>query len=156
MIFQAITFLLNWAPETFDLKRDLPLYLSVLRGACAYHAVVVLVFATTLAVYPAVTVLVEPSGSESTPWNDVYFVPVCCFVLFNFGDYFGKQLATIVKRPGPSRSGQALLLLLTALRIALVPLLMYCNVSPLDRQTEVRGEKTERSNRMVYVTQILP
>ena len=48
------------------------------------------------------------------------------------------QLATVVKRPGPSLSGQALLLLLTTLRTALVPLLMYCNVSPLDRQTEVR------------------
>jgi len=121
----------------FDLMRDLPLYLGVLRGAWAYHAVVVVVFATTLAVFPAVTVLVEPSSAESTPWNDVYFVPVCCFVLFNFGDYFGKQLATAVKWPGPSRSGQALLLLVTALRVALVPLLMYCNVSPLDRQTEV-------------------
>ena len=42
--------------------RDLPLYLSVLRGAWAYHAVVALVFATTLAVFPAVTVLVEPSS----------------------------------------------------------------------------------------------
>ena len=40
----------------------MPLYLRVLRGAWAYHAVVVLVFATTLAVYPAVTVLVEPSS----------------------------------------------------------------------------------------------
>ena len=49
--------------QAFDLKRDLPLYLSVLRGAWAYHAVVVLVFATTLAVYPAVTVLVEPSSA---------------------------------------------------------------------------------------------
>ena len=108
--------------QTFDLRRDLPLYLRVLRGAWAYHAVVVLVFATTLAVYPAITVLVEPSSqgrmqglygiqwrvelrillprligsfdsssSESSAWNDVYFVPVCCFVLFNFGDYFGKQ-----------------------------------------------------------------
>jgi len=123
--------------ETFDLRRDLPLYLRVLRGAWAYHAVVVLVFATTLAVYPAITVLVEPSSQESSAWNDVYFVPVCCFVLFNFGDYFGKQLATVVKRPGPSISGQASLLLLTTLRTALVPLLMYCNVSPLDRQTEV-------------------
>jgi equilibrative nucleoside transporter 1/2/3 len=123
--------------RSFDIRRDLPIYLHVLREAWVYHFVVILGFGVTLAVFPSVTVLIEPSSTESSPWNDVYFVPVCCFIAFNFGDYFGKHAATMARWPGPSKRGQATLLVMTFARVALIPLFMFCNVSPLDRNTEV-------------------
>ena len=70
-------------------------------------------------------------------WDKYYYVAVCCFVLFNLADYIGKQLAVWIQKPGPSKSGQIILLISSILRIALIPLFMYCNVLPNNRETEV-------------------
>ena len=70
--------------------------------------------------------------------SPVYFVPVVCFVLFNFSDLVGKTMAQALRWPGPSKWGQAVLLTVSLARLALVPLLMFCNVSPHNRNTEVR------------------
>ena len=109
----------------------------MLKKAWVFHTAIFLGFGATLAVFPGVTVLIEPSSRESNSWNDIYFVPVCCFIVFNFGDYLGKQLATAFKWPKPTTMGQGILLLLTLSRLVLIPLLMFCNVSPLDRNTKV-------------------
>ena len=65
-------------------------------------------------------------------------MPVVCFVLFNFSDLVGKTMAQALRWPGPSKWGQAVLLTVSLARLALVPLLMFCNVSPHNRNTEVR------------------
>ena len=65
-------------------------------------------------------------------------MPVLCFVLFNFSDLFGKAMAQAWKWPGPSKWGQAVLLIVSLARLFLIPLLMFCNVSPNNRNTEVR------------------
>merc|ERR1712217_528743 len=53
-------------------------------------------FFGTLVVFPTITVLVKSTGSGSE-WNDVYFIPVGCFLLFNIGDFAGRTLAGIIK-----------------------------------------------------------
>ena len=63
-----------------------------------------------------------------------------CFVLFNFSDFVGKEMAQALKWPGPTKWGQAFLLTVSLARLALVPLLMFCNVSPRNRSTEVRRD----------------
>ena len=58
-------------------------------------------------------------------------------MLFNFSDLVGKTMAQALRWPGPSKWGQAVLLTVSLARLALVPLLMFCNVSPHNRNTEV-------------------
>ena len=53
-------------------------------------------FFGTLVVFPAITVLVKSTESGSQ-WNDVYFIPVGCFLLFNIGDFVGRMLAEHIK-----------------------------------------------------------
>ena len=64
-------------------------------------------------------------------------MPVGCFVVFNIADYAGKQFAVWVQKPGPSKLGQISLLVATLLRLAFIPLFMFCNVSVNNRKTEV-------------------
>jgi len=56
-------------------------FLSVLRSTWMYLLIVFLDYAVTLSVHPAITALVKPISTDRTPWNEKYFVPVCCFLL---------------------------------------------------------------------------
>jgi hypothetical protein len=57
----------------FEVVRD---YVEVLRLTWVYVGVTFLNYGTSLALYPAVAALVRPVSQESTPWNDIYFLPV--------------------------------------------------------------------------------
>ena len=76
-------------------------------------------------------------GDTKSEWEETYFVPVCCFVLYNFGDYLGKELATRLKWPKPNKLGQLIVLVMSVLRIVFIPLFIYCNVAPANRSTKV-------------------
>ena len=69
--------------------------LSILLRISFYAVSVFLIFAVTLGCFPAITVLVQ-STHKGTKWGDVYFIPVCCFLLFNVGDFLGKENACAV------------------------------------------------------------
>lgn len=52
----------------------------------------------TLSVYPSVTVLINSQNrGNGHPWNDVYFIPVTNYLIFNSGDYLGRILAGLVE-----------------------------------------------------------
>lgn len=87
-----------------------------------------LVFVITLAIYPAVTVLVvsENKGSGHL-WNDMYFVPVVNYLLFNSGDYLGRIFAGLFEKP---RDNPFLVAFLTIARILFLPLLAFCHTNP--------------------------
>ena len=76
-------------------------------------------------------------GGTKTNWEETYFIPVCCFILFNFGDYIGKEIATRIQYPKPTKRGQIMLLLFSIMRIVFIPLFILCNASPSNRSTEV-------------------
>ena len=76
-------------------------------------------------------------GEIKSEWEEIYFVPVCCFVLFNFADYLGKELATRLQWPKPTKTGQIIILSLSILRAGMIPLFMFCNVAPSNRSTKV-------------------
>lgn len=57
-----------------------------------------LVFAVTLTVYPSVTVLVNSElHGNGHPWNDIYFIPVTNYLIFNSGDYLGRIMAGMIE-----------------------------------------------------------
>ncbi|ETN60744.1 equilibrative nucleoside transporter [Anopheles darlingi] len=102
-----------------------PRFPVVLRKIWLYGFSEWLIFVTTLSIYPAVTVLVG-SQNHGRPWNDVYFLPVVNYLLFNTGDYLGRVFAGLFEWP----SNNALLIgLLTIARIAFVPAMLLCNIT---------------------------
>ena len=66
-------------------------------------------------------------------WNDKYFTPVGCFLLFNVGDYVGIMLASIIKWPKSTKTGSMVVLLVSVSRLAFIPILLFCNASPMNR-----------------------
>lgn len=57
-----------------------------------------MVFVVTLSVYPALTVLINSeSHGNGHPWNDVYFIPVTNYLIFNTGDYLGRIVAGMLE-----------------------------------------------------------
>ncbi|KAM3958475.1 equilibrative nucleoside transporter 1 [Aphomia sociella] len=85
------------------------------------------VFAVTMSVYPAVTVLVESHpATAGTDWNNIFFVPVVNYLIFNCGDYAGRLVAGFLLRP----ANQWVIAAACIMRVAGVPMLMLCNVQP--------------------------
>ena len=72
-------------------------------------------------------------------WNDKYFTPVGCFLLFNVGDYIGRTLASFIQWPKATKSGSMFMLAFSMARIGFIPLFLFCNASPMNRNiTKVR------------------
>lgn len=102
--------------------------MAVLRAIRVEAATVLVIYIVTLGVFPAITVLVEAVQEGDGAWQTTYFVPTCCFLLYNIGDFIGRALSTRV----PHVSSTAALLLAT-LRLVFLPLFLLCNVAPGER-----------------------
>lgn len=86
------------------------------------------IFVVTISIYPAVTVLITSTGKGNGHlWNDVYFVTVVNYLVFNSGDYLGRILAGLLGWP---TNRPNLLLFAALLRGLWIPLFMLCNAQP--------------------------
>lgn len=83
---------------------------------------VTFVFTVTLSVFPAVTADVRTSFPGK--WER-FFISVCCFLIFNINDWFGRTITTLIRWPGKE---SRLFPVLVVSRVVFVPLLMLCNV----------------------------
>ncbi|KAK4886608.1 hypothetical protein RN001_002879 [Aquatica leii] len=102
-------------------------YKAIMKKIWPYALSTFFVFFITLSLFPGVTVLVESEGKgHGNKWNDIYFVPVISYLLFNCGDYSGRVLAGLLHWPRKA----SLQLVFSIIRIALIPLLLLCNVQP--------------------------
>ncbi|KAG6445643.1 equilibrative nucleoside transporter 3 [Manduca sexta] len=100
---------------------------SILKKIWVYAFSIFTVFAISMAVYPAVTVLVESHPvTKGTDWNNIYFVPVVNYLIFNCGDYAGRLVAGFLLRP----DNQWIIAGASILRVVGVPMLMLCNAQP--------------------------
>jgi len=105
-----------------------------------YYALSIwLTFAISLSCFPAITVLYNSVNGERYPnWSENYFILVCCFVLFNVGDYVGRFIAEKVQWPKPGKINQPctvssiIVLVLSLARLVFIPLFMYCNAFESD------------------------
>ncbi|GFG40730.1 hypothetical protein Cfor_04914, partial [Coptotermes formosanus] len=103
-------------------------YKSILNKVWVYGFTEWMTFVVTLAMYPAVTVLVNSTGrGNSKPWNDTYFVPVVGYLIFSTCDYVGRILAGLLQWP---QNKGWIVAVLSVLRIAFIPLLLLCNAQP--------------------------
>ncbi|XP_068569730.1 equilibrative nucleoside transporter 2-like [Cebidichthys violaceus] len=83
---------------------------------------VTFVFTVTLSVFPAVTADVRTSFPGK--WGR-FFISVCCFLVFNINDWFGRTVTTVIRWP---RKESRLFPALVVSRVVFIPLLMLCNV----------------------------
>ncbi|XP_030555582.1 equilibrative nucleoside transporter 2 [Drosophila novamexicana] len=103
-----------------------PILKQVLGKIYMQAVCLALLYATTLSVYPSVTVLMQSENSAShTEWSDVYYLPVVNYLFFNCGDYFGRLTAGWLECP---RSQQTTLLW-TVVRVLFVPCFLCSNSS---------------------------
>lgn len=103
---------------------------SVLKTIRVEALTVFIIYVVTLGLFPAVTVLVVSTNSDSDQageWEKIYFVPVCCFLLYNIGDYIGRLLVGLSRFP---KISSKIALLFSCLRIVFLPLMMMCNLAP--------------------------
>ncbi|XP_073949536.1 equilibrative nucleoside transporter 1 [Choristoneura fumiferana] len=101
--------------------------LLVMKKVWVYAFSIFAVFAISMAVYPAVTVLVESHPvTKGTDWNNIFFVPVVNYLIFNVGDYSGRLVAGFLLRP----LNKWLIAVASVLRVIGVPMLMLCNALP--------------------------
>jgi len=107
-----------------------PISLMAVLKAIRVEALTVLsIYIVTLGCFPALTVLVEPTHNTGSVWQTTYFVPTCCFLLYNIGDFIGRFLSCHI--PHLPRH---LALLASLLRVVFLPLFLFCNLAPSDRQ----------------------
>ncbi|XP_017166041.1 equilibrative nucleoside transporter 2 isoform X2 [Poecilia reticulata] len=109
--------------EQADSSAEKSSVLEVFKKIWVMAFCVTFVFTVTLSVFPAVTADVKtafPGGK----WEHV-FIEVCCFLVFNIHDWFGRTITTWIRCPGKeSRVFPALVVS----RVIFIPLLMLCNV----------------------------
>ena len=105
---------------------------SIVKRIWIWILTVFICFFGTLIVFPAITVLVKSTSTGNT-WSDTYFIPVGCFLLFNVGDYGGRILAGLNKFNWATRFGSLCLLVLSLMKLAFIPLFLYCNAAPFNR-----------------------
>lgn len=111
-----------------DIAVTEPNFQIVFRKVWLYGFVEWFVFVVSVALYPAVTVLITSTNKGSGHlWNDVYFVTVVNYLIFNSGDYLGRILAGLLEYPA---NNPRLLAFGTLLRVVFIPLFMVCNAHP--------------------------
>ncbi|XP_028172397.1 equilibrative nucleoside transporter 1 [Ostrinia furnacalis] len=101
--------------------------LLILKKIWVYAFSIFAVFAISMAVYPGITVLVESHPvTQGTDWNNIFFVPVVNYLIFNCGDYSGRLVAGFFLVP----DNQWITAGASLLRVIGVPMLMLCNAKP--------------------------
>jgi hypothetical protein len=83
-------------PTCLDILADLICFLQM----WVYAISVFLVFVVTLSCYPAINSRIFSTTKDDNPsaWEQKYYIPVTCFLLFNFGDLIGRTLAGPIQR----------------------------------------------------------
>lgn len=103
-------------------------YTRIAKRIWHYGVSLFLIFFVTLAIYPAVTVLVESEyKGKGYAWNDIYFVPVVTYLIFSAGDYAGRVLCGVLQWP---KGRPWLVMFLSVARCIFIPALLFCNAQP--------------------------
>ena len=104
---------------------------SILKEIRVEALTVLMIYIVTLGCFPALTVLVEATDKDQGgAWENIYFVPVSCFLFYNLGDYIGRLLAGSNLVPNIS---SRMALLSSVVRVVIIPCFMFCNLAPQQR-----------------------
>ncbi|KAH8027071.1 hypothetical protein HPB51_002016 [Rhipicephalus microplus] len=102
-------------------------FLFMLSSVWPQAASALYVMAVSMAVFPAVAVLVVSSERRVGIRVDRFFLPVCGYLLFNAGDLTGRIVCSYLPL---NEKHEHTVLWLTLARTVFVPLFMLCNAHP--------------------------
>lgn len=112
--------------------------LKVIKSNSLYLLVILVNYLTDFALHPAVTALLRPAQPENdSPWKEKYFVPVCCFLVQALWEWIGTSLASLLQWPRPGFFAELVCIGCQLVRLAIIPLIMRCNVAPMNRTTQI-------------------
>ncbi|XP_043953948.1 equilibrative nucleoside transporter 2 [Gambusia affinis] len=109
--------------EQADSSADKASVMEVFKKIWVMAFCVTFTFTVTLSVFPAITVDVKTAFPHGK-WQR-YFIAVCCFLVFNISDWFGRSVTTWIRWPGKE---SRVFPVLVVSRVIFIPLLMFCNV----------------------------
>ncbi|XP_055350142.1 equilibrative nucleoside transporter 3-like [Paramacrobiotus metropolitanus] len=119
-------------------KPKTPLKMIITR-TWPYIGTLILTFATTLSVFPAISVMVKSTNAASgSLLNNALFLPVACFVVYNVGDFSGRFSHGLLQWPNPQQG--ILLFVIAVVRTGLIPMFLFCNAAPRDHTDAVFGD----------------
>ena len=105
--------------------------LNILQQIRVEALTVLIIYIVTLGCFPALTVLVEATDQDQGgDWEEKYFVPVCCFLFYNLGDYIGRLMVGTNFIP---KITSRMALICSVVRVAIIPCFMFCNLAPQER-----------------------
>ncbi|XP_018565573.1 equilibrative nucleoside transporter 3 [Anoplophora glabripennis] len=112
-------------PRT-GIKFNFGLMKTLLRKLGLLIASLVFCVCATGILNPGLTVLIESSGKGTNTWSDTYFIPVCVFLIFNSFEFLGRELSNHI----PLLKNIYVIFGTAFLRLALLPLILLCNLQP--------------------------
>jgi len=126
---QPYRFIENYPPQArippSDVRRPSSLW-TVFKKVWIQAVSACMVFVVTLAAFPTLMVLVVSRNVPSV-WNEKYYVAVVSFLVFACGDYLGRIISGALQLPEKSSPWT---LIFSLLRIALLPMIMMCELHP--------------------------
>ena len=75
------------------------LVFKAVRPAAIYVLCAGVATTSSALVYPAAASLVMPASPSDSVWHRVYFSQVCCFLVWNIGNYAGTATAGVLQWP---------------------------------------------------------
>nr|XP_023014933.1 equilibrative nucleoside transporter 3-like isoform X2 [Leptinotarsa decemlineata] len=115
----------NWTANNVSNRTREKLVSGLLRTKW-YYASFLFVQGSTAMIFPGFTALVVSENMHGTTWEKLYFRPVVSFLTFNAFNLIGREAAKIVKTPKHGIH----VMIPALLRVALVPLIIFCNAHP--------------------------
>lgn len=119
-------------------------YWAIFKKASPQLFNIFFTFFVTLSVFPAIQSSVRRSDSEFFVGQD-YFVLVTCFLTFNVCAMLGSLTTSWIQWPGPK-----FLVVPVVLRVAFIPLILFCNYAPPDTLPDDRSLAVYINNDWIY------
>ncbi|XP_054460240.1 equilibrative nucleoside transporter 1-like [Anoplopoma fimbria] len=108
-----------------DIKQNVSM-INIFKKIWLLALLVCFTFTVTIGTFPAITADTRSSLADGRSWEQ-FFIPVCCFLLFNLCDWAGRSLTAVCTWP---RKDSMVLPVSVVCRLIFVPLFMLCNVQP--------------------------
>ncbi|XP_078387060.1 equilibrative nucleoside transporter 3-like [Cetorhinus maximus] len=107
-----------------------PPLMPILRKTAGVGFCVFYTFFISIIIFPSISSSIKSVSKDSdSVWTSKYFVPLTCFLLYNFADWTGRQITAWIQIPGPKSKALPILVLL---RTLFLPLFIFCNYQPRD------------------------
>ncbi|XP_078284427.1 equilibrative nucleoside transporter 3 [Rhinoraja longicauda] len=100
---------------------------SILTKTASLGFSVFYTFFISIIIFPSIASNIKSTSNVDSMWTTKYFIPMVCFLLYNFADWAGRQVTAWIQIPGPK---SALLPTLVLFRTLFLPLFIFCNYQP--------------------------